>query len=193
MNTANEQISRGEIFYISSKYDTTGSEQRSGRPAVVVSNNLNNKHSECVEICYLTLQEKKSLPTHIKIDRGECYNSTILCEQVTTVSKERLGDYICRLPDDLMDAVDKALVISLGLDYIIEKNESAVNKPASVPDSTNGDKNASFVKELMYQLDCTRKELEVAKEANAVIKEKAAKSAMYEQMYNDLLDRLTRR
>ena len=47
MNTANDLIiNRGEVFYITSKYDTVGSEQRSGRPAVVVSNNLNNEHSE---------------------------------------------------------------------------------------------------------------------------------------------------
>ena len=92
MNTANDLIiNRGEVFYITSKYNTVGSEQRSGRPAVVVSNNLNNEHSECIEICYLTLQDKKPLPTHIKVDRGQCINSTILCEQITTISRSVLA------------------------------------------------------------------------------------------------------
>lgn len=187
MNTANDLIiNRGEVFYITPKYDTVGSEQRSGRPAVVVSNNLNNEHSECIEICYLTLQEKKPLPTHVKVDRGQCANSTILCEQITTISKERVGDYMCRLPDDIMDAVDKALTISLGVDYLFDGNTPV--STSTIPD----DKDAQ-IKELKYHLDCTMKELAVAKEANETIKEKAAKAVMYERMYNDLLDRLTRR
>ena len=187
MNTANDLIiNRGEVFYITPKYDTVGSEQRSGRPAVVVSNNLNNEHSECIEICYLTLQDKKPLPTHIKVDRGQCINSTILCEQITTISKERVGDYMCRLPDDIMDAVDKALTISLGIDYLFDGNTPV--STSTIPD----DKDAQ-IKELKYHLDCTMKELELAKEANETIKEKAAKAVMYERMYNDLLDRLTRR
>ena len=187
MNTANDLIiNRGEVFYITSKYDTVGSEQRSGRPAVVVSNNRNNEHSECIEICYLTLQDKKPLPTHIKVDRGQCINSTILCEQITTISKERVGDYMCRLPDDIMDAVDKALTISLGVDYLFDGNTPV--STSTIPD----DKDAQ-IKELIYRLNCTMKELAAAKEANETIKEKAAKAVMYEQMYKDLLDRLTRR
>ena len=189
MNTANDLIiNRGEVFYITSKYDTVGSEQRSGRPAVVVSNNLNNEHSECIEICYLTLQDKKPLPTHIKVDRGQCINSTILCEQITTISKERVGDFMCRLPDDIMDAVDKALTISLGIEYLTENTESNEGRPASIVDEKD-----ACIKELTYCLDKTKAELELAKEANESIKEKAAKAIMYEQMYNDLLDRLTRR
>lgn len=187
MNTANDLIiNRGEVFYITSKYDTVGSEQRSGRPAVVVSNNLNNEHSECIEICYLTLQDKKPLPTHIKVDRGPCINSTILCEQITTISKERIGDFMCRLPDDIMDAVDKALTISLGIDYLFDGS-------APVNISTAPDDKDAQIKELIYRLNCTMKELAAAKEANETIKEKADKAVMYEQMYKDLLDRLTRR
>ena len=187
MNTANDLIiNRGEVFYITSKYDTVGSEQRSGRPAVVVSNNLNNEHSECIEICYLTLQDKKPLPTHIKVDRGPCINSTILCEQITTISKERIGDFMCRLPDDIMDAVDKALTISLGIDYLFDGS-------APVNTSTAPDDKDAQIKELIYRLNCTMKELAAAKEANETIKEKADKAVMYEQMYKDLLDRLTRR
>ena len=187
MNTANDLIiNRGEVFYITSKYDTVGSEQRSGRPAVVVSNNLNNEHSECIEICYLTLQDKKPLPTHVKVDRGQCINSTILCEQITTISKERIGDFMCRLPDDIMDAVDKALTISLGIDYLFDGS-------APVNISTAPDDKDAQIKELIYRLNCTMKELAAAKEANETIKEKADKAVMYEQMYKDLRDRLTRR
>lgn len=193
MNTVNVKISRGEVFYVNSIFPTVGSEQKSGRPAVIVSNNLNNEHSECVEIVYLTLQKKTPLPTHIKIKDGVCSGSTVLCEQITTVSVERLGDYMCRLPDDTMDAIDKALIISLGLDSIIKRNEPVAVNPDSVTTPANTDDKDAQIKELMYHLECTLKELELAKDANKVIKEKAAKSAMYEQMYNDILEKLIRR
>lgn len=160
MNEMNLKISRGEVFYITSMYNTVGSEQRAGRPAVVVSNNINNEHSECVEICYLTLQTKTPLPTHVFIDRGKCINSTILCEQVTTVSKERVGDYMCRLPDDIMEAVDKAIIESLGLSYSIEKNSSE-----SVSNSSNSP----------------------AFEVSAIKKQEAS---LYKKLYNELLDRI---
>ena len=38
-------IKRGDIYYIESGYATVGSEQRPGRPAIVVSNDRNNEHS----------------------------------------------------------------------------------------------------------------------------------------------------
>ena len=47
---------RGEIYYIESSFATTGSEQRPGRPAVIVSNDKNNEHSTTAEVVYLTTQ-----------------------------------------------------------------------------------------------------------------------------------------
>lgn len=46
-------IKRGDIWYIESGY-SVGSEQRAGRPAIVVSNNRNNQYSGTVEVVYLT-------------------------------------------------------------------------------------------------------------------------------------------
>lgn len=47
-------MKRGEIYYIESTYRETGSEQRGGRPAVIVSNDKNNENSEVVEVVYMT-------------------------------------------------------------------------------------------------------------------------------------------
>ena len=49
-------MKRGEIYYIESTYRETGSEQRGGRPAVIVSNDKNNENSEVVEVVYMTSQ-----------------------------------------------------------------------------------------------------------------------------------------
>ena len=190
------RISRGEVFYITSRSDTVGSEQKSGRPAVIVSNNMNNEFSPCVEVCYMTLQEKQKLPTHVFIDRGVCINSTILCEQVTTISKERVGEYMCTLPDDIMDAVDKAIIVSLGLEYIIEQETkkpvtptpSPTNKPvvtAEVMDKMRAEITAleEQNKELITARDSLMKKIEGAELAKQEAK-------MYKKMYDSLLDKV---
>ena len=57
------EIKRGEIYYITFA-PVVGSEQHGGRPGIVVSNNMNNAHSNTIEVVYLTTQPKKMLPTH---------------------------------------------------------------------------------------------------------------------------------
>ena len=78
-------MKRGEIYYIESTYRETGSEQRGGRPAVIVSNDKNNENSEVVEVVYMTTKPKNDLPTHVFI-RSALSPSTVLCEQVNSVS-----------------------------------------------------------------------------------------------------------
>lgn len=104
-------IKRGEMFYISrggASYN--GSEQHADRPAVVVSNNKNNENSNVVEIVYMTTQPKTDLPTHVTI-RSTGKVSTVLCEQVYSVSTERVGTYIGECTDKEMENIDIALMM----------------------------------------------------------------------------------
>lgn len=107
-------IHRGDVFYIQGPGYCVGSEMSKTRPAVVVSNEKNNIYAPLVEIVYLTTAEKKPLPTHVPITIYGRKN-TVLCESVYTVSKERVGSYLCTLDSDEMALVDAALLISLGL------------------------------------------------------------------------------
>ena len=109
-------MKRGEIYFIKRSYNETGSEQWGDRPAVIVSNDENNEHSETVEIVYLTTKPKNDLPTHV-FTRSALSPSTILCESVYTVSKKRVKEWIGTLTDSEMKSVDAALAISLGLDF----------------------------------------------------------------------------
>lgn len=120
-------IKRGDIYYVEYA-PTVGSEQHSGRPAIVVSNDTNNKFSEVVEVVYMTAQAKdEHLPTHVAV-RGLTKPSTALCEQITTVAKSRLGNLAGLCTDEEMAMIDRALAISLGIEA---KQERAV------PDNTN--------------------------------------------------------
>lgn len=109
-------IKRGEMFYISrGGVSYSGSEQHSDRPAVVVSNDKNNENSNVVEVVYMTTQPKTDLPTHVTV-RSTGRPSTVLCEQVYSVSTERIGTYIGECSDKEMENIDIALMISLQLD-----------------------------------------------------------------------------
>ncbi len=106
-------IRRGDVWYIGGGY-STGSEQRAGRPAIIVSNEKNNEHSATVEVVYLTTQPKRDLPTHAVIQSlGK--ESTAICEQITTVSIERIGNYMGRITEDEMRNVEQAMLTSLEL------------------------------------------------------------------------------
>ena len=108
------EIKRGDIFYVGGGY-ATGSEQRAGRPAIVVSNDKNNEHSPTVEMVYLTTQPKRDLPTHVLI-KSLSRDSIAICEQITTVAIERIGNRNGRVTSEEMAAIDKAMLISLALD-----------------------------------------------------------------------------
>lgn len=112
-NNSTPEIYRGDIFYIM-QGSYVGSEQKSGRPGIIVSNDLANKHSPNVEVVFLTSQEKKALPTHVEVIAR--VPSTALCENIQTVSKERLSDFIRSCTTSEMKAIDKALLHSLGIE-----------------------------------------------------------------------------
>lgn len=106
------RILRGDVLYIEGG-ESVGSEQRSGRPAVVVSNNLNNTHSSCVEVVYLTTRPKRRLPTHTPIHSAS-RRSIVLCEQITTVAVERISGYCGHVTDEEMERIEAAMLVSLG-------------------------------------------------------------------------------
>lgn len=122
------EIKRGDIWYVESSYAAVGSEQRPGRPAIVVSNNKNNQHSSTVEMVYLTTQPKHDLPTHVTI-RSTNRVSTAICEQITTVAVERIGSYCGQATDEEMAAIDRAMLVSLGIQYVDAAEEIKETPP----------------------------------------------------------------
>lgn len=109
-------IKRGDLVYLN--FDPiVGSEQGGPRPAVVVQNDMGNKHAPTVIIAPVTSKNKKSnLPTHVKLTSHILErNSMVLLEQLKTVDKSRINSYIGTLSDEEMKMIDKALRISLAI------------------------------------------------------------------------------
>ncbi|MDR1001584.1 MAG: type II toxin-antitoxin system PemK/MazF family toxin [Clostridiales bacterium] len=111
-------VKRGDIFYADLS-PVIGSEQGGVRPVLVVQNDVGNRYSPTVICAAITSQiNKAKLPTHIEIDSQQytlVKDSVILLEQVRTIDKKRMREKICRLDDRIMKKVDKALLISFGL------------------------------------------------------------------------------
>ena len=114
-------IKRGEIYYVFrfSIDEAVGSEQAAGRPAIIVSNDVNNENSSVFEIVYLTTKEKPYQPTHVKI-RASGRESTALCEQIHSVSAQKIGSYYGCCSEDEMAEIDKALAISIGIEHVCD-------------------------------------------------------------------------
>ena len=112
------KIKRGEI-YIADLDPVIGSEQGGERPVLIIQNNVGNTYSPTVIVLAITsrYQKKKNMPTHIPIESSDlAMNSIALVEQVRTIDKTRLIHYIGRASKESMEAVDKALKISIGVD-----------------------------------------------------------------------------
>lgn len=97
-----------------------GSEQGGIRPVLIVQNESGNRHSSTVICAAITSKMNKAkLPTHVELDANRyeiMKDSVILLEQVRTIDKKRLREKVCHLDDEIMQRVNKGLLISLELD-----------------------------------------------------------------------------
>ena len=111
-------VKRGDIYYADLS-PVVGSEQGGMRPVLIVQNDVGNRYSPTVIAAAITSQQNKArLPTHIEIEArtyGLSKNSVVLLEQVRTLDKRRLRERMGCLDEKVMQRVDGAIAISLGL------------------------------------------------------------------------------
>ncbi|WLR42147.1 type II toxin-antitoxin system endoribonuclease NdoA [Bacillus carboniphilus] len=111
-------VKRGDVYFADLS-PVVGSEQGGVRPVLIIQNDIGNRFSPTVIVAAITAQiQKAKLPTHVEIDSkkyGFERDSVILLEQIRTIDKQRLTDKITHLDDEMMDKVNEALQISLGL------------------------------------------------------------------------------
>lgn len=152
---------RGEIYWVnpSAYRDTLGSVQSPDRPAIIVSNNIGNSRGPILEVVYMTTAPKTDLPTHVTI-RSAPQVSTALCEQITTISGEQIGDYIGTCTTAEMMAVEQAMLISLGIDVItLDQNL----KKKAMPEPTPEPKEDKIPSDLIIKLAIAQKEADIYK------------------------------
>lgn len=112
---------RGDIYFADFGNDTGSYKQSGIRPAVIVSNNRNNRNSPVVTVVPLTARtwKKKYLPTHVQIPMKKGFGldkpSMVLAEQVETLDKDKLREKIGEISDEMiMSAITVAIQIQIG-------------------------------------------------------------------------------
>jgi mRNA interferase MazF len=112
-------LARGDVVTV--RFDPTeGSEIRSTRPAVVVSNDTACRFDAVVQVVPVTgLPDRELRPYESRVESkgsGIARPSRLVANQIRTVSKRRVGEVIGRLSREEVSTLDRALAIQLALD-----------------------------------------------------------------------------
>ena len=124
-----KMICRGDLFYYDFG-DNSGSVQSGERPVLVVQADDYNQNAPTIIVAAVTsLIKKRYLPSHIIL--GEEFGlkkpSMVLLEQIRTVNREDLREYIGTVDDDkLFRQINATLKKTFGLwvykpDYIVRR------------------------------------------------------------------------
>jgi len=110
------EIKRGEIYYIDLSNIDYADSHIAGkiRPGLIVQNNIGNLNSPNVIVALLTTAEKKDYPFQYKTN-ATGRSSTIMFDQLLTLSKLAVKEKITELTPQQIYESDKALMNSLDL------------------------------------------------------------------------------
>lgn len=112
------QPRRGEV-YVMSFDPTRGAEIRKSRPALIIQNDVANQFSRITIVAALSSRfSGRTYPTEVRLPAGEAgleLDSVVLCNQIRSVDKQRLGRRLGQLSPSTLRAVDRALAASLSI------------------------------------------------------------------------------
>jgi len=111
-------IRRQDVFLVN--FDpTVGAEAKKTRPALVVSNNINNAHSPIVSISPITSNVRRVYSFEVEISAGTGglrTRSKVMVNQTRAVDKVRLIKRLGYLPDEVMEEINNALKLHYDLE-----------------------------------------------------------------------------
>jgi mRNA interferase MazF len=115
-------VKRGDIYWVNLT-PSIGSEASKTRPAVIVSNDGNNRSvviyaQGTITVAPITSNTQHIYSFQVAVPAGTAGlrdDSKIQAEQIRTVDTRRIGDQIGSLDATLMTALDKALRLHLSL------------------------------------------------------------------------------
>ncbi len=109
---------RGQVYLVS--FDpTVGSEIRKTRPALVLQNDIANRHSPITIVAAITSRvDEKLYPTEVLIPKGEgglTADSVVLLNQIRSIDKRTLLKRLGTVTVETMRRAENSLQVSLGL------------------------------------------------------------------------------
>jgi mRNA interferase MazF len=105
--------------YLVSFDPTLGAEIKKTRPALILQNDIANRHSAVTIVVAITSQfDDRLYPTEVRVkapEGGLTVDSVVLLNQIRTIDKERLLKRLGAVRPTTMRQVDSALRVSLAL------------------------------------------------------------------------------
>ncbi|HLE24876.1 MAG TPA: type II toxin-antitoxin system PemK/MazF family toxin [Thermodesulfobacteriota bacterium] len=111
-------IKRGSVWLVSVE-PIIGRGIGKTRPAVVISNDINNEYAETVTVIPITSSVSKVYPFEVFLSKGTANlpkDSEAKCNQIRSVDKRRLIRQIGRVSQQTIKEIEKALLIHLGFE-----------------------------------------------------------------------------
>jgi len=108
---------RGQIWFVSLD-PVMGHEMGKKRPALVVSNDRNNLFADTATVLPITSKTERVYPFEVFLPREETNlpkDSKVKCNQIRTVDKKRLANFVGSLSSERLKDVEQALLIHLGI------------------------------------------------------------------------------
>jgi len=109
---------RGEVYLVNFG-PTVGSEIKKTRPALIIQNDIANRYSPITIVAAITSQiGERIYPTEVLIEAGQSdlgKRCVVLLNQIRAIDKQRLVKRLAVFDSVLMERVNQALEISLGL------------------------------------------------------------------------------
>ena len=112
-----KSVRKGEVYYCDLG-KPIGSRQGGTRPVLILQNDIANKYSPTTIIAAITTKRKQNYQTHVGLENcGLPLSSTVMLEQILTIDKAELRNYIGKVDDQTMKEIDRAASISLGIEH----------------------------------------------------------------------------
>lgn len=107
---------RGQVWWYVTNTNFDGSVQGKTRPVIIMSNDFANAYSNCLLAIPCTTVEKKTMPTHTVFEIDSIKN-TALAENMLSINKNKLTEYIGTCDDELLRKLENSLAIAVGLPH----------------------------------------------------------------------------
>lgn len=109
---------RGEVWLVD--FDPTlGAEIQKTRPAVVIQNDVGNRVSPITIVAAITSTVKRVYPFQVFLPTGEGgldNDSVVTLNHIRSIDRQRLVRRIGSVSDDTLKSIDRAIIVSFGID-----------------------------------------------------------------------------
>ncbi len=111
--SGNDFPKRGEVYWVSLD-PTQGDEIQKIRPALIISNDMGNEHTNLVIVAPITSNHSRVYQAEARVTVGR-KKAKIMLQQCRAVDKSRLGKKIEKVEKEVMLDVERALKVVLDL------------------------------------------------------------------------------